>query len=271
MNGNRTDLALEEMPREGGYLSGVKSQTYERDGFSVTEVEILNEEGAKKLCKPTGTYITLDTERFFRREENAFAGVTTLLAELIQRLLPLSAQDCVLVAGLGNRAITPDAVGPEAVRCTLVTRHLKEQMPDDFADFRPVCAFESGVLGTTGLESADFIRCVCDATKPQAVVAVDALASRESDRLCRTVQLADSGIVPGSGVGNSRSELSRRVLGIPVLAIGVPTVVDAGEGLIVTTRDIDKNVRDVGRVIGYGLNMALHAGLTLADVDMFLG
>ena len=271
MYGNRTDLASEELPQGGGELPGVKSRTYDRDGFSITEVEVLDEQGASKLCKPIGTYITVDTDRFFRREENAFEMVTGILADLIRRLMHLNAGDSVLVAGLGNRAITPDSVGPEAVACTLVTRHLKEQMPEDFSAFRPICAFEAGVMGTTGLESADLIRSLCATAQPKAVVAVDALASRSSDKLCRTVQLADSGIVPGSGVGNSRSELSRRVLGVPVLAIGVPTVVDAGEGLITTPRDIDKNVKDVGRVIGYGLNLAFHDGLKLSDIDMFLG
>ena len=168
----------------------------------------------------------------------------------------------------------------------LVTRHLKEHLPEDFAAFRPVSAFCTGVLGTTGIESGDLVRTVCGELHPGCVVAVDALASRSTERLCRTVQIADTGIVPGSGVGNARRALDRETL-------GVPTVVDAATltlelagragaelspesfgplgGLIVTPRDIDKNVRDMARLLGYGLNLALHKGLTVEDVDLLTG
>ena len=150
----------------------------------------------------------------------------------------------------------------------------------------------SGVLGTTGIESSDLVRAVVQRLRPDAVIVIDALASREPRRLCRTVQLSDTGIVPGSGVGNARQAISREVLGVPVIAVGVPTVVDAatltldlaagagadlgsadfGEAgnMIVTPRDIDKYVRDAAKLIGYGLNLALHEGLTVEDVDMFL-
>ena len=271
MQGFRTDLAAEDIPQGGGELPGVRSAAFDRDGFAVTRVEILDPRGSQRLCKPVGKYITMDVETFFRRRENSFGEAVSLLAELLQELLPPGGTDSVLVAGLGNPAITPDAVGPEAVALTLATRHLREQMPEGFASFRPVSVFRTGVLGTTGIESAEVIRSLCRAVQPDAVVVVDALASRSSDRLCRTVQLADSGIVPGSGVGNDRGELSRRVLGVPVTAIGVPTVVDAGDGLIVTTRDIDRCVRDAGRLIAYALNLALHPSLTLSDVDMLVG
>ena len=121
------------------------------------------------------------------------------------------------------------------------------------------------------MESSEIIRAVCAAVRPDAVVVVDALASRAPEKLCRTVQLTDTGIVPGSGVGNDRAELSRRVLGVPVAAVGVPTVVDAGDGLIVTPRDIDRYVRDAGRLIAYALNMAFHPSLSISDMDMFVG
>lgn len=271
MNNTRTDLAMESLRPDETLPEGVTRQQYALRGFQVTDVQIGSDRAADELCKPIGRYITVETERFFRREENAFPDGARSLAELIGQLLPLRAGDSVLVAGLGNRAITPDAVGPEAVNATLVTRHLIETLPADFGALRPVSAFATGVLGTTGLESAALIRALFDAVQPQAVIAVDALAARERDRLCRTVQLTDSGIVPGSGVGNARQELSARVLGVPVLAIGVPTVVDAGDGLIVTRRDIDKCVRDVGRLVGYGIDLALQDGLTVTDIDMLIG
>lgn len=271
MRGARTDLAAEDLPRDGGQLPGVKSRSYDRDGFQVTDVEILDGHGSELLCKPVGKYITVDLEIFFRRQEDSFVHAAELLRSCLRRLLPLREGDSVLVAGLGNPAITPDAVGPEAAALTLATRHLKQQMPEEFSAFRPVSICQTGVLGTTGMESSELIRAICGAVRPDAVIVVDALAARSTERLCRTVQLTDSGIVPGSGVGNDRAELSRRVLGVPVAAVGVPTVVDAGEGLIVTPRDIDKYVKDAGKLIAYGLNLALHPGMTVSDVDMFVG
>lgn len=271
MNNTRTDLAMESLSGSEALPEGVSRREYTLRGFRVTDVAIHSKSAASKLCKPVGRYITVETERFFRREENAFSDGAQALSELMRPLLSLGRGDSVLVAGLGNRAITPDAVGPETVASTLVTRHLIETLPAEFGAFRPVSAFATGVLGTTGLESAALIRALFEAARPQAVIAVDALAACERERLCRTVQLTDSGIVPGSGVGNARQELSARVLGVPVLAVGVPTVVDAGEGLIVTRRDIDKCVRDVGRLLGYALNLALQDDLTVADIDMLIG
>ncbi|MCD8117755.1 MAG: GPR endopeptidase [Oscillospiraceae bacterium] len=271
MTGCRTDLAAEELPQGGGQLPGVRSRQYAQDGFQVTDVEVLDETGAKSLCKPIGRYITVGMTGFFRREEDSFPRAAGLLAECIRTLLPLQAEDSVLVAGLGNPSITPDAVGPLTAASTLATRHLKARMPEEFAAFRPVAVCRTGVLGTTGMESAELIHAIAGAVSPQAIVVVDALAARSSEKLCRTVQLSDSGIVPGSGVGNDRAELSRRLLGVPVLAAGVPTVVDAGDGLIVTPRSIDQYVKDAGKLIAYALNMAFHPGLTVTDVDMFVG
>lgn len=271
MTGFRTDIAAEDLPQDGGELPGVSSRTQDQDGFRITTVKVLNQTGADSLCKPVGTYLTMDLENFFRREEDSFPRAAKLLAQCVSELLPLQTENSVLVAGLGNPAITPDAVGPQTTQFTLATRHLKEKMPQDFTMFRPVSVCQTGVLGTTGMESADLVRAIQSAAAPDAVVVIDALAARDSEKLCRTVQLTDSGIVPGSGVGNDRAELSRNTLGIPVLAIGVPTVVDAGEGLIVTPRDIDRYVKDAGKLIAYALNLAFHPSLTVSDVDMFVG
>jgi spore protease len=294
----RTDLAVEahelwrEKTGETTKLPGVKARHEERDGFALDIVEILDEEGERELCKPIGTYVTLELDALVKREENAFDRACSLLAEEIRNSLRLTPEDSVLVAGLGNSDITPDAVGPGAMDYVLVTRHLKETMPNDFAGFRSVSAIRAGVLGTTGLESANLIGAITKLASPARVIAVDALASRSLDRLCRTIQLADTGIVPGSGVGNSRAALNRETLGVPVVAIGVPTVVDAatlasdlaaqagsqldpdklgkGSDMIVTPRDIDRSVRDVSKLIGYSINLALHDGLTMEDIDMLL-
>lgn len=271
IQGYRTDLAAEELPQNSGALSGVTSETICQDGFLITRVCILNDTGASTLCKPIGTYVTMDVDSFFRREEDSFPKAVTLLAQNIAQLLPLQPEDSVLVAGLGNAAITPDAVGPETAHFTLATRHLCQESGEDFSMFRAVSVCQTGVLGTTGVESSTLVKAIANAVHPQAIVIIDALAARAEEKLCRTVQLTTSGIVPGSGVGNDRAELSDKTLGLPVLAIGVPTVVDAGNGLIITPRDIDKYVKDAGKLIAYALNVALHPDLSISDVDMLIG
>lgn len=286
----RTDLAAEahQLWRENAEktteLRGVRASQERCGSFLVESVEILDEEGEAALGKPKGRYVCIDLEGYIRREENAFEEACTLIAKQLGEMLRLENNGNCLVVGLGNRDITPDAIGPDALDSVMVTRHLKERMPQEFAAFRPVSALCSGVLGTTGIESGDVIASVCEKTKPAAVIAVDALAARSCDKLCRSVQIADTGIVPGSGVGNARKALSCETLGVPVIAIGVPTVVDAatlvydfsGEdapdaaGLFVTPRDIDRSVRDISKLIGYSINLALHEGLTIADIDMFV-
>lgn len=293
----RTDLAQEahqlwrESAGETTELRGVLSREEQKGPFKVSTVEILDEEGEKALGKPRGKYVCVQLDGYIRREENAFEEACKLIGEQLGSMLKMENNENCLVVGLGNRDITPDAVGPDALDCVMVTRHLKERMPQEFAAFRPVSAVCSGVLGTTGIESGDLIASVCEKIKPAAVIAIDALAARETDKLCRTVQIADTGIVPGSGVGNARKALSRETLGVPVIAVGVPTVVDAatlahdlaarsganiepemlGAGdMFVTPRDIDRSVRDISKLIGYSINLALHDGLTIADVDMFV-
>lgn len=292
----RTDLALEakelweQSASRQTNLEGVEAREDIREGFGVDMVRILDKRGEQALGKPVGTYVTLTLDGLKRREEDAFGrAARAIAAELRSLLSPLEEGDPVLVVGLGNRAITPDAIGPLVHQHTMVTRHLVEQVPEHFGSFRPVASLSAGVLGTTGVESGSLIRAVCDAIRPACVIAVDALASRSLHRVCRTVQLADTGIVPGSGVGNHRKALNRETLGIPVIAVGVPTVVDGAtlamdllgreeppelaqgvENLMVTPRDIDAQVSDLSKVIGFGINLALHEGLDVEDVELFL-
>ena len=296
----RTDLALEarelqQSAEKTTELEGVKATEQEREGYPVTRVEVLNEAGEKAIGKPVGNYITVDLSALVRREEGAFPrAAKALAAELSSLLKDIPPKAPALVVGLGNRAITPDAVGPGAADHTLVTRHLVEQTPEHFGAFRSVAALAAGVLGTTGVESGDLVKAVADKIKPACIIAVDALASRSLKRVCTTVQIADTGIIPGSGVGNHRAPLNQRTLGVPVIAVGVPTVVDgatlaldileeagkadldpqalsgAGGDLMVTPRDIDQRSADMAKVIGYGINLALQSGLTVEDVEMFL-
>ncbi|MBO5976223.1 MAG: GPR endopeptidase [Oscillospiraceae bacterium] len=294
----RTDLAIEAEPLFGAKalsshaFPGLRCSEEVRGGFSVSTVEVLDERGEEAIAKPKGKYITIELGALLRREENAFAEACRLLAGELRSLMYFPVFSSVLVVGLGNRDITPDAVGPITVDNLMVTRHLRSALPDHFGSFRSVSALCSGVLGTTGIESSEIIAAVCKAVKPSAVIAVDALASRSTQRLCRTVQLSDTGIVPGSGVGNSRQALDEKTLGVPVIAVGVPTVVDAatlacdlisesgldidpnklkiGKKLIVTPSDIDKSVGEVSKLIGYAINLALHEDITIEDIDMFL-
>ncbi len=297
----RTDLADEAhaLWRESAgvetALPGVKAREEERNGCPVTRVDILDEAGARALGKPVGHYVTLDLTDLKNRADGAFSrSVEAVAGELSALLQDLPPDAPVLVVGLGNRAITPDAVGPAATDHTLVTRHLVEQLPEHFGHLRPVAALAAGVLGTTGVESGELAHAVAGRVKPAAVIAVDALASRSLDRVCTTVQLSDTGIVPGSGVGNHRKALDRHTLGVPVIAVGVPTVVDgatlaldllagaegteydpaalrgAGADVVVTPRDIDQRVADLSKVVGYAIDLALQPSLTLEDVEMLL-
>ena len=292
----RTDLAVEakelwqQSVSEQTKLEGVQARSGSREGFEVDTVQVLDRRGEQALDKPVGTYITITLDGLKQREEDAFGRAARAIAQELKGLLgDLPAQAPVLVAGLGNRAITPDAIGPLVHEYTMVTRHLVEQVPEHFGAFRPVASLSAGVLGTTGVESGSLIRAVCDEIKPACVIAVDALASRSLHRVCRTVQLADTGIVPGSGVGNHRKALNKETLGIPVIAVGVPTVVDGAtlamdllgqeelpklaqgvENLMVTPRDIDAQVADLSKAIGFGIDLALHDGLSVEDVELFL-
>jgi spore protease len=273
-------------------LSGVKAGKSRREGYPVTKVEILDEEGAKNLGKPVGTYLTLDLTAYWQRKENYFDRAVRALGAELRDMLP--GDGAAMVIGLGNRAMTPDAVGPLTLESVLVTRHLRAAMPKQFGGFRPVSAFSVGVLGTTGVESAEAVRGLVKQVKPDFVIAVDALASRRTGRVCATVQLSDSGIIPGSGVGNHRSALNKESLGVPVFAVGIPTVVDAAtlaadlleesgvkefdekrlrsrkQPLTVTPRDIDAQVRELARVLGYGVNWALQ-DLEIEDMAALMG
>ena len=275
----RTDLASEVVQRpENASLAGLELNEERICGCRVTAVKINGGDASKVLCKPIGNYLTLELDEYIRRRENSFSDAANALSQLMRRFAEIQNAQSFLVACLGNRAITPDAVGPEVSDSLIVTRHLKQSLPQEFAALSSVAVLRTGVLGTTGIESAQSLKALCGLVQPDCVIAVDALASGELDRLCRNVQICDSGIAPGSGVGNDRAELNRESLGVPVIAVGVPTVIDAAAfcadesaaGLFVTPRNIDELVRSVSKLVAYGLNLALHPGLSIADVDMLV-
>lgn len=290
----RTDLAVEaiENHKTAAALPHVRQSDRMLEGFAVHEVRILSEDAAREIGKPQGRYLTLELDALIRREEDAFPRACKALSTLLRELLPRPNDGPVLIAGLGNRMITPDAIGPQTADHVIATRHLVAQSPAIFADWRPVSALAPGVLGQTGVETGEVICGVLDRVRPAAVIAVDALAAGRLSRLLRTVQLADIGITPGAGVGNARAALNKETLGVPVIAVGVPTVVDGAtlaheissqlgqpacealddlsQPVMITTRDIDREVADISRMIGYAVNMALHPHLSVADIDLYL-
>lgn len=290
----RTDLAVEaiENHKTAAALPHVRQSDRTLEGFAVHEVRILSVDAAREIGKPQGRYLTLELDALIRREEDAFPRACKALSTLLRELLPHPNDGPVLIAGLGNRMITPDAIGPQTADHVIATRHLVAQSPAIFADWRPVSALAPGVLGQTGVETGEVICGVLDRVRPSAVIAVDALAAGRLSRLLRTVQLTDTGITPGAGVGNARAALNEQTLGVPVIAVGVPTVVDGAtlaheissqlgqpacealddlsQPVMITTRDIDREVADISRMIGYAVNMALHPHLSVADIDLYL-
>ena len=278
----RTDLATESFRQLGDdsgkltQIDGVMARNEKLYGLDVMSVDILDESGAKALGKPIGKYFTLDTPSQFQRGAEQFPDLIKALSELIGRCA--ADFESVLVAALGNPDITPDALGSLAAGNILVTRHLKESKTQGFEAFSSLALSRPGVLGSSGIESALQIKLLCNEIKPELVMVIDALAGADLDWLCRCIQISSAGISPGSGVGNDRQELSRETLGVPVISLGIPTVMDAGliagdkmAGLFITPRNIDSMVRAGARVIGYGINMAVHSGISIEDMDMLLG
>ena len=276
----RTDLALERRELiHDSVPDGVLFNEEIVDGVKITRIEIKTDEGAQALSKPIGNYITLDLPSLKPNPTECEKEIELISKEL----KPLIPKGSVLVAGLGNHNITPDAIGPKTVEFTLSTRHVADSMPQ--FNFRPVAAVAPGVMGQTGIETGDVIKGICDKINADCVIAIDALASKSTHRLGRSIQISDSGICPGSGVGNARRELSEKTLGVPVIALGVPTVVDAltvaldanggelnGRGdkelnsLMVTPREIDSLVLSVSRVIALAIGRALQPDLSVSDL-----
>ena len=275
-NAARTDLAAEaqrlwsQTEEDGRLPAGVSVREEELLGLPVQTVEIGNEDAARRLGKAPGRYYSLTLPRHAGRGGAEFTQSVTALRELIARCLDRRPQTG-LAAALGNPDITPDALGPLCASQLLVTRHLKQQDEAAWRAFAPVSLIRPGVLGTSGVESAEQIRALCRCVRPELVIVVDALAGAEAAALCRSLQVCDSGISPGAGVCNDRARIDRAYLGVPVTAVGVPTVTDAAPGLFVTPRDIDSAVRECARVVAYGINLALHPGLTLGDIDALVG
>ena len=280
----RTDLALEareSFEEDDVEIRGVSiEENYDEDrDIRVTRVRIETENGAKAMGKPVGEYLTLEAPGLSEEDEDYHREVSEELAKYIQELIGEQEQS-ILVVGLGNREVTADALGPQVVNNLMITRHIireygvrafgREQM-------NRVSAIVPGVMAQTGMETSEIVKGIVAETHPDWVIAIDALAARSSKRLNRTIQLCDAGINPGSGVGNHRNGLTKENIGVPILAIGVPTVVDAAtiiydatgdrsriapnlNGMFVTPKNVDEMIKRLSFTISEAINIALDAG-----------
>lgn len=295
----RTDLAIEvreSFPKDNVEIEGVLLQKERYEQVWVTTVEIRNENGAQYMKKPIGTYVTLEfpmgsyqTEELKRSRETVITQINKVIGKLIQQIEEEEEKKCsaLLVSGLGNRFATPDALGPYVLENITMNRHMKREFGDVFDTGEKVlCGISPGVMSQTGMESREILNGIVERVKPDVLLVVDSLASRSVNRLCRTIQITNTGISPGAGIGNNRNKINQETIGVPVIAIGVPTVVDAGtiiyealenalskEGyqedeifqffqsiasketkdLFVTPKDIDEEIRQVGKMIAEGV------------------
>ena len=289
----RTDLAIERREyTEKETLDGVLSNVKTVDGIKITTIEIINKQGEQLIGKPKGRYITIETEKLHKSSQT-FSAASEVICKELRNLLP--EKGSVLVAGLGNEDITPDALGPKSVNHLLATRHISSDLADSLGlgELRSVAGIVPGVLGKTGIETVEIIGGVVKKIAPGCVIVVDALASRNTARLGTTVQICDTGVSPGSGVGNRRKGINSETLGVPVIAIGVPTVVDAltmaadvfekagvelpdmdfseHRQMMVTPKEIDSLIDKAAHLIAMGINTALQESLSAGEIAEIVG
>lgn len=226
----RTDLAMEacELLSKEETYKGIETEMNRTDGIEITTVRITNDNAAEAVGKPKGTYISIEADKMKGSDVDFRQKVIEITADMLKTVLNSDREKNILVAGLGNRYITPDSLGPKVVAKILVTRHIRDTLSDKIDDsVASVAAIAPGVMGITGIETAEILKGIIERIKPDAVIAIDALAARRTSRINSVIQIADSGISPGSGVGNKRMLLNEESLGVPVIGIGVPTVVSA--------------------------------------------
>lgn len=290
----RTDLAVEtsEKRPDGKEISGLLVEKEKRgEDITITKVRIETQKAAKTMGKPRGTYISIEADQMMEKDNDYHREISEIFSEQLKNFLPKQYQKKkILVIGLGNREVTPDALGPKVIDQLFITRHLLEEFGKYMVELEECCSISGivpGVMAQTGMETVEILQGVVAQTKPDIVIAVDALAARSIKRLNRTIQITDTGIIPGSGVGNYRNAITKEHLGIPVIAVGIPTVVDAAtivadfctglmenkqeleemeetvRGMIppklnamyVTSKDIDEAVNRLSYTISEGLNM----------------
>jgi len=309
----RTDLALEtreEIAEKGNKNDGVLFKEETEDGFLCSEIEITTGKAEKLTGRNMGRYITIEFGKIWLKEYDEFTRAVELVSRKIRLLSDFDERDAnsskisILIAALGNNYITADSIGPKALSKVLITRHLKQQMPGLYDNFGLIemSGIAPGVLGQTGMETADIILSVTEKIKPSLVIIIDALASRKISRLATTIQLSNTGIAPGSGVGNHRRAINSELLGAKVVSIGVPTVVDAatlsydvlqeaykhagvepdermshdilktaleeyGGNFFVTPKESDIIINEVSKVIGYAINRSFYSDISFEEMS----
>ncbi len=289
-----TDLAMEARneyvsryaKENGGKIDGVEYSEEKQGDFSVSTIDILNEDGERAVGKPCGRYITVSFPDINNMGSADFSFLCSLLAHLLRGLSEHIAKGAksVLLCGLGNERLSADAFGPKAVKNALITHHLKEEAGDIFASsgLFDVSAFYPDVSAHTGLDSSSLLAFAVKEAHPEVLVAVDALCARGAERICKTVQLCSAGITPGAGVGNAKHPITRESMGVPVIAVGVPTVIDtatllrdaAGEsavtesagGFFVCPKDIDELCEKLSYLVGFAINRAFHGELSIEEM-----
>lgn len=303
----RTDLAVERaavLQAEAPQIPGMNMGEEVVDGIKLTRVEVTTPQAAQRLGKPPGRYFTLECPDLKYRNRATLKKVAEIVSSELSRLASLPRQGDVLVVGLGNWHATPDALGPRVVSQLMITRHIRDYVPQELAGrLYSVAAISPGVLGITGMETIDIVKGIVQQVKPEIVITVDALAARSPSRLLTTIQIADTGIQPGSGVGNKRPGINQETLGIPVVAIGVPTVVSGaaiaqdvldayfrrfnpnaratidsvadflGEDLFslsVTNKDIDVQIQEMSKLLAGAINRATQPAISEEEMLDYL-
>lgn len=277
----RTDIALERRALLGTEnINGVESETRNYENAKVNEIRVVSEEGERAIGKPRGRYITLEVPSFSYDSQLLDGRLSALINE-IKSVLPENG--CIMTAGLGNDEITADALGPMCASMIFATRHISDELKKDIGmpNLRSVCAVTPGVLGKTGIETSEIIKGLTEKVKPSAVITVDALAAMKLSRLASTVQISTTGISPGSGVGNRRAEISEKTIGVPVISIGIPTVISAkniadeissknsGDDfyeMIVCPRESDMIVSRGAKLIALAINCALQSDISAEEM-----
>lgn len=319
----RTDLAVEarEIYNEGREqeVPGVEVEREDQEDYIITRIKILNELGQQKLNKKIGNYVTIESPALKRADQDLKDNISKVLAKELKAIMEPMAHGKALIVGLGNRNVTPDALGPKVVEKVLVTRHFfqayKKSSDESMAN---VSAIAPGVMGLTGIETGEIIKGIVEKTNPDIIIAIDALASRNMRHISSTIQISNTGISPGSGVGNKRKPINSEYLGVPVVAIGIPTVVDAAtmvndtigliigemkeqaqegqefyslledlstkdkyglikevltpymDNVMVTPKEVDDLINDLSQVISNGINISIHPGIDLKDVNRYI-
>lgn len=284
INNIRTDLALESRNirfSEDEKIRGIRVSEEKdcRNNINVVKLEVLNRAGEHALGRPMGTYITMEVPEILKADEGTHREISRAFGKELRRMIiknhNFDASPSILVVGLGNRDATSDSLGPRVVSNLLITRHIVEHMGYKGVEgvWGIVSAIAPGVMAQTGMDTSEIISALVDRISPDIVIAIDALAARDMERLCCTIQITDTGIHPGSGVGNDREKLNRRTLGVPVIAVGVPTVIDARtlfcdfseheqvpenfSSMYVTSKDIDAIIKRISYTLSEGINMCI--------------